>query len=229
MMYGLGSASPRLGAALALAVLVAAPALATDYYVDDDAPAGGDGLSWATAFNSLDVAIDTAAGGDALRVAQGTYVLQGGMYEQLTFELDNAYGGYAGWNAPDSDLRDPEAFPTILSGDVNGDDTPDFQNLDDNREGVVGIAGAVDGFVITGANTLGVYEGNTMGGGVLRNCRFHHNTGGAGGALFVEHGPSAIENCVFESNRALWDLTPNTDSGRGGAVYVHASNVRFTS
>ena len=45
--------------------------------VDVDAAAGGDGLTWATAFNDLQVALDTAAASECVNpvfwVAEGTY------------------------------------------------------------------------------------------------------------------------------------------------------------
>src|SRR5438477_11009484 len=46
-------------------------------YVDDDAPAGGDGLQWASAFHFLQDALDAARRMPAIkeiRVAQGTYL-----------------------------------------------------------------------------------------------------------------------------------------------------------
>ena len=42
-------------------------------HVDDDAPAGGDGSSWASAFSDLQDALAAARAGDVVRVAQGTY------------------------------------------------------------------------------------------------------------------------------------------------------------
>jgi len=44
-------------------------------FVDDDAPAAGDGLSWSTAYRFLQDALADAAGsgGAEIRIAQGTY------------------------------------------------------------------------------------------------------------------------------------------------------------
>ena len=49
------------------------PAVPTLVYVDADAPAGGDGLSWATACTHLQDALDMAESGTTIWVAMGTY------------------------------------------------------------------------------------------------------------------------------------------------------------
>ena len=52
---------------------VAAAQAQTTWYVDDDAPLGGNGLSWDTAFKYLQDALEVATAGDGIRVAGGTY------------------------------------------------------------------------------------------------------------------------------------------------------------
>lgn len=93
-------------------------------FVDDDATPGGDGLAWATAFQSLQDALAAArtpkSGVVEIRVGQGRYVP-----DQEPFDLVDGValrGGYAGVGAPDPDARDPAAYPTILDGDADGDD-----------------------------------------------------------------------------------------------------------
>ena len=60
-----------------LAVAIAATCYASDggiiLYVDDDAPLGGDGLSWDTAYRFLQDALATASDSTEIRVAQGAY------------------------------------------------------------------------------------------------------------------------------------------------------------
>ncbi|WP_375562112.1 T9SS type A sorting domain-containing protein [Bernardetia sp. OM2101] len=84
---------------------IALQAQTTTYYVDIDAPLGGDGLTWATAFNNLQDGIDNAAtvfannGTGIVRVSDGTYPAP-----VTGFQLKNGvqiWGGYNSRSAPD--------------------------------------------------------------------------------------------------------------------------------
>ena len=104
----------------------------TVLYVDDDAPLNGDGLTWSTAYRFLQDALANALAGDEIRVAQGTYKPdedEGGNVTPgdrlASFQLINGValmGGFAGVGAADPDARDPDTFPSVLSGDIVGDD-----------------------------------------------------------------------------------------------------------
>jgi hypothetical protein len=171
---------------VALAAWLSCAARADVLYVDDDAPPGGDGLGWDTAYTWLRPALFHAAasGGQVteIRVAQGTYtpdlgvpdpgptccephidpgcdtpeceslvcahvpgccvsswgelcvsfaeflcgdLCDEGPIPQPSFLLVSGValrGGYAGLGAPDPDARDIDAFPSVLSGDIDGDD-----------------------------------------------------------------------------------------------------------
>ena len=84
---------------------------------------GGSGATWGTALTDLQAALDGVIPGTTIKVAQGTYIpslrTDAGDTRTATFliNLDIIIeGGYVGWDAPDPNLRDPDAFPTILSG-----------------------------------------------------------------------------------------------------------------
>ncbi|MHC4427943.1 MAG: hypothetical protein ACYS0D_04980, partial [Planctomycetota bacterium] len=121
---GVTPTSPEASAARAALVL----------HVDDNAPPGGDGLTWETAFKDLQDALYAAFLNpevNEIRVAGGTYYPDRGTgIREFTFQLLNGlavYGGYRGCptgdcsdNAQDEDPydRNIEAFESILSGEI---------------------------------------------------------------------------------------------------------------
>ena len=224
--------------------LLATPCGASVIYVDDDAPLGGDGLTWETPFTYLQDALAVAQAGDDIRVAQGTYkpdqdeagnVTSGD--REATFQLVNGvaiYGGYAGLGAADPDERDIELYETVLSGDLAGDDEPDFVNHDENSYHVLNgsstdTTAILDGFSIVAGygNGSSAYDD---GGGIrivegspaLANCTFTANYGVAGGAMInVWSSNPTITDCSFIGNRA---------EAEGGAIRNgHGSNSAFTN
>lgn len=206
-------------------------------YVDDDAPFGGDGLSWDTAFHFLQDALATAksGGADEIHVGQGVYkpdqdeagnVTPGD--REATFHLIEGVammGGYAGFGAPDPDARDIELYETILTGDLLGDDEPGFVNYEENSYHVVtaAVAGApvLDGFSVVAGNADDQSD-NDRGAGLyclagapsVVDCRFMLNRAVSGGAMYVGDADPAVSACRFSDNRAL---------DQGGALNLASS------
>jgi len=176
-------------------------------FVDANAPDGGDGLSWASAYNDLQDALEDPA--REVWVAAGTYKPDRGTADRLaSFQVpDNVaiYGGFppggGTWQQ-----RDPELYETILSGDLNGDDGPGFSNNGDNSVHIVFCYDKkdviLDGLTISGGNAD--ESGYGDGGGIL--CR----------------AASSIKliNCAIIGNRA---------STRGGAICCENSIAKFTN
>ncbi|MFN7115274.1 MAG: hypothetical protein ACK4TA_00655, partial [Saprospiraceae bacterium] len=153
-------------------------------YVDAAKPDGGDGLSWATAFNKLQDALDLACNCNIgtkpdIWVAQGTYYPDEGINQtdndrSSTFQLCNnvkLYGGFQGI-ADDDDLSDadPAKYKTILSGDLQQNDGTDFTNYEDNAFYVVTLDDSgsnmiFDGFIIQGGNAASDDNNGIRGGG----------------------------------------------------------------
>jgi hypothetical protein len=162
----------------------AGTAWGTRYYVS---ASGGDdnnnGLSWATAFASLQKALNVAVAKDTIWMAKGTYLpvidrngdASAARARNRTFKMKDSvqiYGGFAG-NEPasyDISLRDFVTNETILSGDLNGNDGPNFTNISDNVYNVVGVTGSVsdftvlDGVTITGGYANGSSAPSAYGG-----------------------------------------------------------------
>ncbi|MFI4853668.1 MAG: right-handed parallel beta-helix repeat-containing protein, partial [Phycisphaerales bacterium JB065] len=124
-------------------------------YVDASAPLGGDGSSWASAYQSLHDALNAESFvGEVgeIRIAGGLYRADrvngvNTMDPNLTFRtgrltgyspnltgLKRIAGGYAGRDAKNPDERDIEKYPTVFTGDLLGDDAEDYQNYSDNTK-----------------------------------------------------------------------------------------------
>ncbi|MCG8405064.1 MAG: hypothetical protein MI923_07705 [Phycisphaerales bacterium] len=195
-------------------------------FVDDDAPPGGDGLNWSTAYKCLQDALFEATGNTnitEIRVAQGTYKPdqdEGGHVapgdREATFRLVNNVairGGYAGLTGLDPDARDIVSFETLLSGDLNGDDVelPDASILqfepsrDENSY-----------HVVTGSHTdmTAILEGMTM---VAGNADGNHPATAGGGATIVSGSPRLVD-CIFRRNTA----------NLGGGLFTSGDSPRLT-
>lgn len=202
-------------------------------FVRASATAGGDGLSWATAFNSLQDAIEAAEQDFAIAeiwVARGVYrptrreVPATARTE--TFRIRSGLSVFGGFYGDEESESAPpiteRRYPTVLSGDL--DDNDGSQVVSDNAFTVVTFAssGTLEGFTIERGRAVG--GGFSVGGGAratgeggmatLRHCRLQFNVAADGGAFFVGSGMSArVEACHFEDNSSLDD---------GGAIYSDA-------
>jgi predicted outer membrane repeat protein len=189
-----------VGVILAAFLLPVAGAQAVVRYVALDGT-GTDGLTWATAYNTIQAAIDDPlmVGGGEIWVKQGVYALPRAIEVRKAVRI---YGGFSGVG----NTRDWTAFQTTVNGA--------------ERAGhcfyVIGNA-TVDGFGIARGTGLGA---DPNGAGVLvdnrtatiTNCLFAKNStiGSGGGIATYNADGTKIANCQFSSNQV---------SGRGGAIY----------
>ncbi len=216
----------------------------TIIYVDDDAPKGGDGATWKAAFrflqDALAFAADPAHKVGEIRVAAGEYRPdRDEMNPQGTGDRTRPFmlvsdvavlGGFAGINGRDPDERDPTEYPSLLSGDLAGDDNPGFDNRDDNSVHVVLVAGAGAGTRLDGCTVLagwsdGDESPNERGAGVLVD----------GGQLdvilsvFREHLAAEIGSAIHYMNGATGTVQECTfvgnDGKQGSGLGVQASTV----
>ncbi len=193
-------------------------------YVKADASGANNGNSWTDAYTSLSTALANTTNGE-IWVAKGIY--KPGTDTLSRFEIKNSvalYGGFAGTETM-AGQRDPAANPTILDGDVNGDDVSgDFDNhKSDNVFHVVYVDSLIaepvvlDGFTIRNGRTypesqdLDAYFSQGSGLWALsavdvRNCLFTQHYGGAGaGAVILGEGAngSSFHQVVFDNNQAV--------------------------
>ncbi|TDJ58376.1 MAG: hypothetical protein E2O40_01575 [Planctomycetota bacterium] len=203
---------------------------------------GGDGTSWATAFDdlqdALDAAIDAPGTITEIWVAAGIYRPSARLDEDeprsTTFQLQNGlaiYGGFAG-DETSLDQRDPSGNFTLLSGDIG---LPAVTNDDTYHVIVAGgtdSTAILDGFIVTSGNANGAPSNTGLGGGLhtfggspsISDCEFSNNfANDAGGAIRVQGGSPVFTQCTFSGNFA---------DGPGGAIStggdLHLVDCDFT-
>ena len=179
-------------------------------YVDADAPGPThDGSSWTHAYTGLQTAI-SAASNCEVWVAEGFYRPTGpGGSRTASFNLKNTVtikGGYAGFGEPDPNAREINVYETVLSGDLNGDDSLGIYS--DNSYHVVysnsRYSAILDGFTITGGFANGSFD-EKYGGGMyshsgapkLISCKFIGNYAAYGAGIYTNRSSITLTNCIF--------------------------------
>ena len=185
------------------------------FFVDATAPAGGNGSSWTTAFQTISAAIAAApTGREIIFVADGSYAeavkLRGSI---------RLYGGFSGRGAGEELLiaqSQPDRFPTIISGalpsGIPAQHVVDFTSS---------TSAVLDGFKITGGwakGTVtdggGLYFTSLGGTATVRHCWIDQNIADRFGAGACITGAKVlVEDCVFTANRGA----------RAGGVLVSGS------
>jgi parallel beta-helix repeat protein/predicted outer membrane repeat protein len=148
-------------------------------FIDVAAATGGDGTSWATAYNTIQEGLSAASNSNLVLVAPGTY--RGAGNKQLDFAgkaitLKSAEGAAA----------------TIIDCEASGTGI-DFVN-DEPQSAVV------DGFTITNANNSGI-RCSTGADPTIQNCILTGNSATCGGGVYVQSAsdPNLI-NCLIVGN-----------------------------
>lgn len=213
---------------LVAALLATAPGAAGEVIYVSSSSGGGDGQSWETPFADLQNALAAATPGDEIWVQAGTYVPSPSGDATSSFHLRTGVAVYGGFSGVETqrNQRDWVANPTVLSGDVNQDDTgvdsawpTNWLVHTANCGHVVDSSGVdrtavLDGFIVELGHTgpagtpagdplmfgSGLY--NVAGSPTVRNCTFRHNLAGfaPGGAVYTRDGSPAFTDCRFEHN-----------------------------
>ncbi|MBN1912016.1 MAG: hypothetical protein JW818_20000, partial [Pirellulales bacterium] len=215
--------------------------------VDADAPTGGDGLSWATAYNDLQDSLSQAAtlnadadpanDVDSIWIAEGTYKpsakLEPGDPRSASFSLVDGVTFYGGFSGTETTLeqRDWSARIVTLCGEFG---TPNSQF--DNAYTVVycgeDIEAGVDGVSIIGGNANGSLSGYNLersyGGGLFNagtltvtNCQLMGNAASNGGAIDNHFGTLTVTNCTLLDNTA--------SQGGGAGIKDYSGTVTVTN
>jgi hypothetical protein len=208
--------------------------------VDRNAPLmlGPDGSSWTKAYRNLHDGLAAAKSGDTVRVADGTYVPDDGSGvtsgdRTAAFVIPNnvtVLCGYAGYGASNPDARDVDAYPTILSGDLNGNDLWGILNLSDNSYHVVSASGSgtLDGAIVTAGNADGSADSG-YGSGVflkasslhINACKIRGNRATFGGGVAVLQGVAPL---LLNT-----EITGNWAFVFGGGLYQEDASTQITN
>ena len=186
-------------AVISMHLTVSSVAAAT-YYVKPDGSDANNGMSWSSAFQTIQHAIDAAAPSyDSIWVKGGTYLVSSAIMVNKSVDI---FGGFAGF---ENDLaqRRLRRYPTVIDG----------QNS--TRVFIIpaGDYNAIlDGFAIINGNAVSAGDFINSGGGIVnaslspvkvRNCDFKNNTANNGGAVSNHYASEAtIINCIFQNNSA---------------------------
>lgn len=240
------SLAPQLDSLIATQVAELSESTATVLYVSPDG-ASQTCDSWENACQ-LQTALFTAIAGDEIWVKAGIHRPAVNTHSlEATFRLKNGvevYGGFAGTETA-RDQRDWETNITVLSGDLDGNDTTDSHGVLTDPAKIVGrnsyhvLSGSgvdqtavLDGFVITAGYAsrtppdIHGYGGgmfNWAGSPTLTNLVFSGNTAGKGAAYYGGGGMFNIRS----SNPILTNVTfvANTAGGGAGMYNDHSNPV----
>lgn len=246
----------------AATLLTVTPSSSQLLYVNLNAVGMRDGSSWENACLTLQDALARAQSGCEIRVAAGVYTPDRGAGvtrgdRDTAFELRSGVailGGYAGAGEADPDARDTEAWPTILSGDLNGNDAAaadpcdlraSASRLDNSRHVVTAIdtdrTTILDGVHIVGGFADGGPENTSTpessrgaglhvsGGGLrLKNCTFSENWASTeGGALYAQESDIELVRCRLDGNAV--GGSSQEHRGVGGAVFVAGGSLAMVN
>lgn len=158
-------------------------------YVNAAAAPGGDGRSWATAFDTLQAAFSVAGScRPEIWVAKGTYRPLADHHFIIKKDIA-VYGGFAGTETLRTQ-RNWNLNPTILSGDLAA--SVRIVGFDATAT----TASTLDGFILE--KNLRNYAISVFhGDGTIRNCTIRDNRGPG---LSVIASDLTVENCFFHSN-----------------------------
>ena len=195
------------------------------YYVNASAMAGGNGLTWATAFKNLQAAIAGAAPGDRIMVKSGDYgpvTLKNGVA---------VYGGYVG-----SETSLSQADYKLNVTNIIG--SPTKAHVVTNNGG--DSETVLRGFHVKNGNAYGGGNNGRGGGLLLENssarfvqCVFTNNDanfdGGAVANMKDQSGAAGsptFVNCTFHRNK---DVNLSGEIDKGGAIFSEGGNPTFVN
>lgn len=178
---------------------------ATVRYVSTSGSGSNTGLSWATATNSLQAAINNSSAGDEIWIKAGTYTTP----FSTSFTMKNGvliFGGFAG-NETLVTQRNWRTNVVTLQGN----------NASVITNNNISSSARLDGVTISnGRSTAGGGMYNSNSSPIIANVTFENNQATYnGGGMFAADGNPWLTNVIFRNNVAGLNGNP----GRGGGMY----------
>lgn len=231
---------------LAICGTLAMPAHAAICRVTTSGSAGGDGSDWAGQARDLHGALADSACDD-IWVAAGVYkpLAPANSLEvtaaerEVSFTINRRLALYGGFDGTESALeqRDPAVNRTLLSGDIDGNDTVDADGVTASAADIVGanslqvlwIDGGTPNDAITPTTRI---DGLTITGGLADDSN-PWNPGGRGGGLYCngEEGECSptLANLDFIGNHAFYSGGALYNRGVNGVSSPLLDRVRFVA
>lgn len=220
------------------------------YYVNKFADGSNPDSGFTTAYTNVQDALVSAGSGPCeIWVAKGVYYPdEGGVYSKgdryATFVMTDGVSLYGGFKVGDTALsdRDWENNVTVLSGDIDGDDTVDAGGVVTSAAGIQGNnshhvitsravndTAVLDGFTVT-AGYANIYSENRQHGAgminlnsgspILKNVVFSGNWAFVhGGGMYNDSGSPSITKVTFNGNRS---------GTNGGGLYIISGQPSLT-
>lgn len=215
----------------------------TKYYVDQNATGNNDGSSWTDAFTGIQDGLDALENSlvaDSLWIAQGTYKPDASDRTiKYTISGDNTkiFGGFNGTETSLSQ-RDIIANPTIISGDLSGNDSPNNFSYNsiyraDNSYNLFYVD--ADNVEINGLTIMGGQANNTNNNSLnrgaavyktsgsqnfsIQHCVIKDNISNREGTLYLPHDDNSnllINACEFANNFGRYASGFNVTAATGG-------------
>ena len=221
-------------------------------YVDKDAAGANNGSSWTDAYTNLETALTNITANSDIWIADGTYKRHA-TDRYLSFIVNTTnIGIYGGFNGTETAIvqRDFRANKTILSGDLQGNDTGvvdyNLAEKNDNTTHILKVDS--DGLILDGITISGGYasliqpviesdgaailKANAVNNLTIKNCTIKDNISFVRGnvlAVFSGNGKLTIENTIFDNNLAMYGSGIYSFNGNNTSITTHITNCLFSN
>ncbi len=174
----------------------------------------------------LQYALTSAISGTEIWVAHGVYTP--GIYMTSTYQLKSGVALYGGFAMTETvrDQRNWQVNLTVLSADIDGNDTTDPNGVvtDTNKIHGNNAYHVLDG---SGTNTTAILDGFTVTAGKASGDGVHEPTYHGGGMYISSSGSPTVQNISFTGNAA--NGHGGGMSNEGNAVLTHITFINNTT